>query len=344
MDIQELLHFSVQSRASDLHISAQLTPLLRIDGELRKIDVPPLDERATSDLLCSIMSEEQCKQLEQELEVDFSFEIPDVARFRVNVFNQHRGLSGVFRTIPLNVKSFEELGLPRILKVISDYPHGLVLVTGPTGSGKTTTLAAMIDRINRGRHQHIITIEDPIEFVHQSKSCLINQREVHGNTLSFTNALRAALREDPDVILVGEMRDLETIRLAMTAAETGHLVFATLHTISAAKTINRIIDAFPSGEKNMIRSILSESLQAVVSQLLLPRISGGRIATHEIMICNTAIRNLIREDKVPQIYSALQTGGQQGMQTLDQNLQHLVKMQEITSETAQSIAFDKSKF
>lgn len=325
MDIAELLAFSVKNSASDLHISAGLPPMIRVDGDVRRINVPELDHKTVQSMMYDIMNDRQRKDFEEFFETDFSFEIPGLARFRVNAFNQARGMGGVFRTIPSNILSLEELGCPAIFKQIAKNPRGLILVTGPTGSGKSTTLAAMMDFLNDEEFGHILTIEDPIEFVHQSKKCLINQREVHRDTLGFNEALRSALREDPDIILVGEMRDQETIRLALTAAETGHLVFGTLHTSSAAKTIDRIIDVFPAAEKEMTRSMLSESLRAVISQTLLKRTGGGRIAAHEIMLGTPAIRNLIRENKVPQMYSAIQTGQGMGMQTLDQCLQDLVR-------------------
>jgi twitching motility protein PilT len=290
------------------------------------------------------MNDKQRKDFEEFLETDFSFEIQGLARFRVNVFNQNRGVGGVFRTIPSTILSLEDLKCPEIFKDISNRPRGLILVTGPTGSGKSTTLAAMVDYVNENEYGHILTIEDPIEFVHQSKRCLINQREVHRDTLGFNESLRSALREDPDIILVGELRDPETIRLALTAAETGHLVFGTLHTSSAAKTIDRIIDVFPAAEKEMVRSMLSESLQAVISQTLLKKIGGGRVAAHEIMIGTPAIRNLIREAKVPQMYSAIQTGGAQGMQTLDQCLSELVKKGVVTKQDARGYAMSKDAF
>lgn len=278
------------------------------------------------------------------MEVDFSFEIPGLARFRVNVFIQNRGIGAVFRTIPSDILSLEQLKAPPIFKDISSFPHGIVLVTGPTGSGKSTTLAAMIDYVNKNFASHILTIEDPIEFVHKPILSLINQREVHRDTKSFNNSLRSALREDPDVILVGELRDLETMRLALTAAETGHLVFGTLHTSSAAKTIDRIIDVFPAEEKEMIRSMLSESLRAVISQTLIKNTSGGRIAAHEIMLATAAIRNLIREGKIPQMHSVIQTSNQLGMQTLDQNLRQLVDNGVITKESARTKAANKQNF
>jgi len=334
MNIQELLNFSVKSKASDMHLSAGMPPLIRVDGDIRRIDVPSLDHKAVHALIYEIMNDKQRKNYEKDLECDFSFEIPNLARFRVNAFVQNRGAGAVFRTIPSKILSMEQLGMGEIFKKISDVPRGLVCVTGPTGSGKSTTLAAMIDYINTNHYHHILTIEDPIEFVHDSKKSLINQREVHRDTHGFNEALRSALREDPDIILVGELRDLETIRLALTAAETGHLVFGTLHTTSAAKTIDRVVDVFPAAEKAMVRSMLSESLQAVVSQTLLKKVGGGRVAAHEIMIGTPAIRNLIREDKVAQMYSAIQTGAQIGMQTLDQCLKSLITKGVVNREEA----------
>ncbi|WP_017431291.1 type IV pilus twitching motility protein PilT [Vreelandella jeotgali] len=324
MDITELLAFSAKQNASDLHLSAGLPPMIRVDGDIRRLNVPAMDGADVRKLIYDIMGDRQRRDYEEHLEVDFSFEVPGIARFRVNAFHQARGAGAVFRTIPNEVLSLEDLGLGEVFERLSSLPRGLVLVTGPTGSGKTTTLAAMLDYINNQRYEHILTIEDPVEFVHTSKRCLINQREVHRDTWSFADALRSALREDPDVILVGELRDLETIRLALTAAETGHLVLGTLHTTSAAKTIDRIIDVFPAAEKSMVRSMLSESLGAVISQTLLKRQGGGRIAAHEMMIATPAVRNLIREDKVAQLYSAIQTGGELGMQTLDAALEQLV--------------------
>ncbi|MCU4674587.1 type IV pilus twitching motility protein PilT [Catenovulum sp. 2E275] len=334
MDITELLSFCVDHNASDLHLSANVPPMIRVDGEVRKINIPPLDHKQVHQLIYDIMNDKQRKEYEENLESDFSFEVPDLARFRVNAFVQNRGAAAVFRTIPSEVLSLEDIQAPPIFRNLADKPRGLVLVTGPTGSGKSTTLAAMVDYINQNKHFHILTIEDPIEFVHQNKSSLINQREVNRDTKSFNNALRSALREDPDVILVGEMRDLETIRLAMTAAETGHLVFGTLHTTSAPKTIDRIVDVFPAAEKPMVRSMLSESLQAVISQVLLKKNGGGRIAAHEIMVGTPAIRNLIREDKVAQMYSSIQTGMSHGMQTMDQALMDLVNRGIITKQVA----------
>jgi twitching motility protein PilT len=344
MDIAELLAFSVKNNASDLHISAGLPPMIRVDGDIRRINVPALDHKTVHSLIYDIMNDKQRKDYEEFLETDFSFEIPNLARFRVNAFNHNRGAGGVFRTNPSTILTLEELGCPTIFREVADQPRGIVLVTGPTGSGKSTTLAAMMDHVNNDRFEHILTIEDPIEFVHESKKCLVNQREVHRDTHGFNEALRSALREDPDIILVGEMRDLETIRLALTAAETGHLVFGTLHTSSAAKTIDRIIDVFPAAEKTMVRSMLSESLRAVIAQTLLKKTGGGRIAAHEIMIGTPAIRNLIREDKVAQMYSAIQTGQSVGMQTLDQNLQELVQRGQVSRLDAKSKAMNKDLF
>ncbi len=344
MDIAELLAFSVKNNASDLHLSAGLPPMIRVDGDIRRINVPPLEHKEVHALVYDIMNDKQRRDYEEYLETDFSFELPGIARFRVNAFHQDRGAAAVFRTIPSKVLTLEDLGCPPFFREVTQKPRGLILVTGPTGSGKSTTLAAMIDYINSNNYAHILTIEDPIEFVHQSKKSLINQREVHRDTLGFNEALRSALREDPDVILVGEMRDLETIRLALTAAETGHLVFGTLHTSSAAKTIDRIIDVFPAAEKAMIRSMLSESLQAVIAQTLLKKIGGGRTAAWEIMVGTPAIRNLIREDKVAQMYSAIQTGRKDGMQTLDQHLQELVDKGIISRQTARTKAVNKAAF
>ena len=338
MDITELLAFSAKQGASDLHLSAGLPPMIRVDGDVRRINLPAMDHKQVHALIYDIMNDKQRKDYEEFLETDFSFEVPGVARFRVNAFNQNRGAGAVFRTIPSKVLSMEDLGMGEVFKKITDVPRGLVLVTGPTGSGKSTTLAAMLDYLNCNKYHHILTIEDPIEFVHESKKCLVNQREVHRDTHGFSEALRSALREDPDIILVGEMRDLETIRLALTAAETGHLVFGTLHTTSAAKTIDRIVDVFPAEEKSMVRSMLSESLQAVISQTLLKKIGGGRVAAHEIMIGTPAIRNLIREDKVAQMYSAIQTGGAIGMQTLDMCLKGLVAKGLVTRDAAKEKA------
>jgi len=338
MDIAQLLAFGVKQGASDLHLSAGLPPMIRVDGDIRRINVPEMDHKQVHDMIYDIMSDKQRKDFEEFLETDFSFEIPGLARFRVNAFNHNRGAGGVFRTIPSKILSLDELGAPKIFEEISEYPRGIVLVTGPTGSGKSTTLAGMVNYKNETEYGHILTVEDPIEFVHESKKCLVNQREVHRDTLGFSEALRSALREDPDTILVGEMRDLETIRLALSAAETGHLVFGTLHTSSAAKTIDRIVDVFPAAEKSMVRSMLSESLKAVISQTLLKKIGGGRVAAHEIMIGTPAIRNLIREDKIAQMYSAIQTGQNVGMVTLDQNLKGLLAQGLVAKEEAKKKA------
>jgi len=344
VDIAQLLTFSVKNNASDLHLSSGVPPMIRVDGDMIRINMPALTHKDVHSMIYDIMNDKQRKDYEEFLETDFSFEIPKLARFRVNAFNQSRGAGAVFRTIPSDILTLEDLQAPIIFKDISMYPRGIVLVTGPTGSGKSTTLAAMVHHVNENKPDHILTIEDPIEFVHESKRSLINQREVNRDTLGFSEALRSALREDPDVILVGEMRDLETIRLALTAAETGHLVFGTVHTSSAAKTIDRIVDVFPAQETEMVRSMLSESLRAVISQTLLKRTGGGRIAAHEIMIGTPAIRNLIREGKIAQMYSAIQTGQGQGMQTLDQNLQELMVKGLISKEEARFKAVNKENF
>jgi twitching motility protein PilT len=338
MDITELLAFSAKQGASDLHLSADMPPMIRVDGDVRRINLPALDHKEVHSLVYEIMNDKQRKDFEEFLETDFSFEVPGVARFRVNAFNHNRGAGAVFRTIPSKILSMDDLGMGQIFKDLAMVPRGLVLVTGPTGSGKSTTLAAMVDYINDTKYDHILTVEDPIEFVHESKKSLVNQREVHRDTLGFNEALRSALREDPDVILVGELRDLETIRLALSAAETGHVVFGTLHTSSAAKTIDRIVDVFPGEEKEMVRSMLSESLQGVISQALLKKNGGGRVAAHEIMIGTPAIRNLIREAKVAQMYSAIQTGGSLGMQTMDQCLQTMLGKGLISRDVAREKA------
>jgi twitching motility protein PilT len=344
MDIGELLAFGVKNGCSDLHLSSGLPPMIRVDGDVRRVNVPPLDHKEVHDMVYDIMNDKNRKDYEEFLECDFSFEVPGLARFRVNAFNQNRGAAAVFRTIPSDILSLEQLGAPDSFKDISDYPRGVCLVTGPTGSGKSTTLAAMVDHKNDTEYGHILTLEDPIEFVHQSKKCLMNQREIGRDTLGFNEALRSALREDPDVILVGEMRDLETIRLALGAAETGHLVFGTLHTSSAAKTIDRVVDVFPAAEKDMVRAMMSESLRAVISQALCKKKGGGRVAAHEIMIGTPAIRNLIRENKIAQMYSAIQTGAQFGMKTLDQDLERLLKEGIIEREEARSKAMNRDNF
>ncbi len=344
MTIDELLAFGVRQGASDLHISAGLPPLLRVDGDMRRLDLPPLAPREAQALVYAVMADRQRKEFEERLECDFAFEIPGLARFRANVFAHSRGIGAAFRTIPNRIRPLEELGAPPVLRELTEAPRGLVLVTGPTGSGKSTTLAAMIDLINGRDRSHVLTVEDPIEFVHESRKSLVNQRELHRDTHAFSDALRSALREDPDVILVGELRDLETIRLALTAAETGHLVFATLHTSSAAKTIDRVIDVFPAGEKALVRSMLSESLRAVVSQTLVKRADGGRVAAWEVMVGTPAIRNLIREDKVAQMYSAIQTGAVHGMQTLDQSLTELVRRGTVRRDEALALAQNRTEF
>lgn len=344
MDITELLAFCAKQKASDLHLSAGLPPMIRVDGDIRRVNVPAMEHKEVHALVYDIMNDKQRRDYEEFLEVDFSFELPGLARFRVNAFNQNRGAGAVFRLIPSLVLTLDELGMGEVFRNLAMMQRGLILVTGPTGSGKSTTLAAMIDYVNERKNAHILTIEDPIEFVHESKKCLVNQREVHRDTLGFSEALRSALREDPDIILVGELRDLETIRLALTAAETGHTVFGTLHTTGAAKTVDRIVDVFPAEEKSMVRSMLSESLQGVVSQMLMKKEGGGRIAAHEIMIGTPAIRNLIREDKIAQMYSAIQTGAVHGMQTLDQSLKQLIAKGLITKEVAREKAKQPENF
>ena len=341
MDIKDLLKFAVENGASDLHISVGRPPIVRLHGDIETIEAPEITADDTKAMIETLCNEEQRAKFAKNWDFDMSYALPGVARFRVNLFRQTRGDGIVFRTIPDQIQSLEELGCPAIFRQIARQPRGVVLVTGPTGSGKSTTLAGMIDEINTHEKAHILTVEDPVEFVHPSKLSLINQREVAAHTHSFANALRAALREDPDIILVGEMRDLETIRLALTAAETGHLVFGTLHTSSAAKTIDRVVDVFPAAEKEMVRAMLSESLRAVISQTLLKRAEGGRIAAHEIMISTSAIRNLIRENKVAQMYSAIQTSKHLGMQTLDQALQELVQSGAVTLEEAAPRAVNK---
>src|SRR6201990_2622307 len=341
MDIAELLAFSVKNKASDLHLSAGLPPMISVGGDVRRIYIPAFDHKQVHSLVYDIMSDKQRRDYEEFLEVDFSFEIPGLARFRVNAFNHNRGAGGVVRTIPSEVLTLEDLGAPKIFRELIEQPQGLILVTGPTGSGKSTTLAAMVDHVNKNEYGHILTVEDPIEFVHTSQKCLVNQREVHRDTHGFNEALRSALREDPDYILVGELRDLETIRLALTAAETGHLVFGTLHTTSAAKTIDRVVDVFPAEEKSMVRSMLSESLQAVISQTLLKKVGGGRVAAHEIMIGTPAIRNLIREGKIAQMFSQIQTGQSAGIRTLAQCLTELLSKGVISKEKPRHKAQNK---
>ena len=339
MNLQTLLCLCITRRASDLHLSSGVPAILRVDGDLIPLSDDVLTHEDIHAALMTIMSSTQQANFKRNLECDFSLNIADVSRYRVNVFQQTRGVSAVFRVIPHHMPSLEKLNAPVIFSQLIQSPRGLVLVTGPTGSGKSTTLAAMLHALNLSQSKHIVTLEDPIEFVHTPQQCLIQQREVGTHTHSFANALRAALREDPDVILVGELRDLETIRLAITAAETGHLVLATLHTSSAAKTINRIVDVFPAEEKDMVRSMLSESLNAVISQVLCKRKDGaGRVAAYEVMVGTTAVRNLIREGKVAQLYSAIQTGRGVGMQTLDQSLAALVQQGLIDAEEMQANA------
>jgi twitching motility protein PilT len=341
MDITQLLAFGVKHQASDLHLSAGLPPMIRVHGDVRRINVEPLPHKQVHAMVYDIMNDSQRKHYEDTLECDFSFEVQGLARFRVNAFNHGRGAGAVFRTIPSKILTLAQLGTPPVFAELAMKPRGLVLVTGPTGSGKSTTLAAMVDHLNDNNFGHILTIEDPVEFVHESKKCLVNQREVGAHTLSFSNALRSALREDPDAILVGEMRDLETIRLALTAAETGHLVFGTLHTSSAAKTVDRVVDVFPAAEKDMVRAMLSESLIAVIAQTLCKVKDGsGRAAAFEVMLGTSAIRNLIRENKIAQMYSAIQTGQNMGMQTLDQCLTDLVRRNVVSPAEART----KAKF
>ncbi len=345
MDIIEILTFAKKMDASDLHLSAGSPPMVRINGEMKKLKIPNLTRDDIHYMIYDIMDDQQKKRFEENKEIDFSRELGGIARFRVNIFFQKKGEAAVFRTIPTKVLTFEQLKLPEVLKTLAEKEKGLILVTGPTGSGKSTTLAAIIDYINRNKKGHIITIEDPIEFTHESINCMVNQREVGANTLSFTNALRSALREDPDVILVGEMRDLETISLAITAAETGHLVFGTLHTSSAGKTVDRIIDVFPTNQQSQIRTMLAESIEGVIAQKLLPRKDGsGRAAAIEIMLGTTAIRNLIRENKTFQIPSIIQTGINVGMQSLDQALKNLVNEGAVEPEVAAHYAFDRKSF
>jgi twitching motility protein PilT len=337
MDITELLDFGVKHRASDLHLSAGVPPLIRVDGDVRQLTLPPLEHAEVHRLIFDIMNDVQRREYEEKLEVDFSFELPNVGRFRVNAYRQSRGCAAVFRVVPTKVPTLEEINAPDVFQTLANLHRGLVLVTGATGSGKSTTIAALVDHINTHHQRHILTIEDPIEFIHHTKKSLVNQREVHRDTHSFQAALRSALREDPDVILVGELRDQETISLALTAAETGHLVLGTLHTSAAAKTIDRIIDVFPGTDKAMVRSMLSESLRAVVSQCLLKKSGGGRVASHEILVATPAIRNLIREDKVAQMYSMIQTGASLGMQTMEQSIRRLIVEGKIEREEGERV-------
>ncbi len=343
--LPELLKILVDHHGSDLHLTTQTPPQIRVHGKLQVLDLPPLGPADTKTLAYSVLTDAQKKRFEETLELDFSFGIRGVARFRCNVFNQRGAVAAVYRVIPEQIKTFGELGLPSVIATLSERPRGLVLVTGPTGSGKSTTLAAMIDKINTERREHIITIEDPIEYIHPHKGCLVNQREVHADTLGFAAALRAALREDPDIVLIGEMRDLETIESALRIAETGHLTFATLHTNSAAQTINRIIDVFPAHQQCQIRTQLSLVLEGIVCQALLPRADGGgRVVSLEIMVPTPAIRNLIRDDKVHQIYSTMQAGQEKlGMQTMNQNLVTLYQKRLITLETAMSASSQKDE-
>jgi twitching motility protein PilT len=334
--LPELLQTLVEVSGSDLHITTQTPPQIRVHGKLQTLDLPPLGPAETKGLAYSVLTDSQKKRFEETLELDFSFGIRGLARFRCNVFNQRGAVAAVYRVIPETIKGFDELGLPPVLATLADRPRGLVLVTGPTGSGKSTTLAAMIDKINTERREHILTIEDPIEYIHQHKGCLVNQREVHSDTHGFSAALRAALREDPDIVLIGELRDLETIESALRIAETGHLTFATLHTNSAAQTINRVIDVFPAHQQGQIRTQLSLVLEGIVCQALLPRADGkGRVISLEVLIPTPAIRNLIRDDKVHQIYSTMQTGQEKfGMQTMNQSLATLYQKRLITLEYA----------
>ena len=338
MDIAELLAFSVKNKASDLHLSAGLPPMIRVDGDVRRINIPALDHKQVHSLVYDIMSDKQRRDFEEFLEVDFSFEIPGLARFRVNAFNQNRGAGAVFRNIPSQILSLEELACPRVFTELIAQPQGLILVTGPTGSGKSTTLAAMVDHVNKNEFAHILSVEDPIEFVHTSQKCLINQREVHRDTHGFNEALRSALREDPDYILVGELRDLETIRLALTAAETGHLVFATLHTNDTSTALDRIIDVFPPERQSQIRVQLAASLTAVVAQRLVPRQGGGMIAAFEILLANPAVRALVRDGKTHQIRNVISQSVRDGMQTLEQSLSVLIAHGLISTEDALSRA------
>jgi twitching motility protein PilT len=343
--LPDLLKTTVELNGSDLHIATNTPPQVRVHGHLQRLQMPDLTPAETKQLVYSVLTDSQKKRFEESMELDFSFGIKGLARFRCNVFNQRGAVGAVYRLIPEKIRSFGELGLPSVLATLAERPRGLVLITGPTGSGKSTTLAAMIDKINAERHDHILTIEDPIEYIHQHKNCLVNQREVHSDTGSFTNALRAALREDPDIVLIGEMRDLETVEAALKIAETGHLTFGTLHTNSAAQTINRIIDIFPANQQAQIRTQLSLVLEGIVCQALLPKADGkGRVCSLEIMIPNSAIRNMIRDDKVHQIYGAMQTGQEkQGMQTANQSLASLYMKRLITLDIAMGASSNKEE-
>jgi len=335
--LPELLKMTVEADGSDLHVTTNSAPAIRVHGSLRPLEFAPLNAAETKQLAYSVLTDAQKKRFEETLELDFSFGLRGLARFRCNVFNQRGAVAAVYRLIPEKVRNFQELGIPQVVAQLAERPRGLVLVTGPTGSGKSTTLAALLDKVNSEREEHILTIEDPIEYIHQHKRCVVNQREVHSDTKGFSNALRAALREDPDIVLIGEMRDLETIEAALRIAETGHLTFATLHTNSAAQTINRIIDVFPAHQQGQIRTQLSLVLEGVVCQMLLPKINKqGRVVAMEILVPTPAIRNLIRDDKIHQIYSTMQAGqGQLGMQTMNQSLATLVQRRQISLETAQ---------
>jgi twitching motility protein PilT len=344
MTLLELLRKVVEMEASDLHITAGTPPQLRVHGHLTRVDGPNLTPAETKQLAYSVLTDAQKKRFEESMEIDFSFGVTGVARFRCNMFNQRGAVGAVYRLIPQQIKTFPDLGLPPVVATLAEKPRGLVLVTGPTGSGKSTTLAAMIDKINKERHDHILTIEDPIEFVHNHQNCLVNQREVHADTQSFSNALRAALREDPDIVLIGEMRDLETVESALRIAETGHLTFGTLHTNSASQTINRIVDIFPANQQSQIRTQLSLVLEGILCQALLPKVGGGRVCALEIMMPTPAIRNLIREDKVHQIYSAMQTGQEKmGMQTMNQSLASLYMKKLITFDAAMSASSNRDE-
>jgi twitching motility protein PilT len=344
MTLPDLLQKVVELEGSDLHLTTKTPPQIRVHGHLERLDGPDLAPADTKQLTYSVLTDAQKKRFEEKLELDFSFGIQGVGRFRCNMFHQRGSVGAVYRLIPEKIRSFQELSLPPVLGTLAEKPRGLILVTGPTGSGKSTTLAAMIDKINKERRDHILTIEDPIEFVHQHQGCLVNQREVHQDTQSFSNALRAALREDPDIVLIGEMRDLETVESALRIAETGHLTLGTLHTNSAAQTINRIIDIFPAHQQSQIRTQLSLVLEAIVCQALLPKIGGGRVVSLEIMIPTPAVRNLIREDKIHQIYSAMQTGQEKvGMQTANQSLASLYQKKLVTLESAMSASSNRDE-